>query len=484
MNASATHSQAGDPTAQRALAINLDETIYGSFSEIGAGQEVARWFFAAGGAAGTVAKTMSAYDMTVSDAVYGKTSRYVSRERVEKMLDHEFTLLHERLDASRGDRTRFFAIADTAAAKSFAGGNECHAWMAVRFQHAVRSSTSDVVLHVRLLDATNAQQADALGRLGVNLIHAVFAHWKSPRTLLETLLEHVGRDRLEIDWVHAAGPAFKGVDNRLLGLHLVRIGYTPALLFDVDGTPLLASESIRHKRVLVERGRFAPVTSLNLEMLARAREAFEAATAPKPATRGSHAAEQGEIREIMEITMNNLRDRGSAEDSDFLARVDLINAVGKMVLVSDLGAFHALGEYLADRRVDATGLVLGVPLLRELFNDTHYRGLDGGILEAFGRLFTHGVRMYVYPTRDVITGTVVTADTMKVPPLLTHLFEHLRVNGLILGLSCDAASLRTYSSEDVRSRICSGDPSWRELVAPEVAALIDRNGFFGAACPT
>ncbi|MFM8735786.1 MAG: TonB-dependent receptor [Pirellulales bacterium] len=476
-------SPAGDPTAQRALAINLDDSIYGSFSEIGAGQEVARWFFAAGGAAGTVAKTMSAYDMTVSDAVYGKTSRYVSRDRVEQMLDHEYTLLRERLDASRGDRTRFFAIADTAAAKSFSGGNECHAWMAIRFQHAVRSPTSDVVLHVRLLDSTNAQQADALGRLGVNLIHAVFAHWKSPRTLLETLLEHVGRERLEIDWVQAAGPAFEGVDNRLLGLHLVRIGYTPALLFDVDGTPLLASESIRHKRVLVERGRFAPVTSLNLEMLAKAREAFEASPAPRTPA-GGPAHEPGEIREILEITMNNLRDRGSAEDSDFLARVDLINAVGKMVLVSDLGAFHSLGEYLADRRVDATGLVLGVPLLRELFNDTHYRSLDGGILEAFGRLFTHGVRMYVYPTRDVITGAVVTADTMKVPPHLAHLFEHLRVNGLILGLPCDAAALRTYSSEDVRSRICSGDPTWRELVAPEVATLIDRNGFFGAACPT
>lgn len=466
-----------DPTAQRALAINLDDTVYGSFSEIGAGQEVARWFFAAGGAAGTVAKTMSAYDMTVSDAVYGKAGRYVSRERVERMLDHEYALLHERLDPSRGDRTRFFALADTAAAKSFAGGNECHAWLGIRFQHAVHTPTSDVVLHVRLLDSTNAQQADALGRLGVNLVHAAFAHWKQPRSLIETLLEHVGRERLEIDWIRMAGPAFKEVDNRLLGLHLVRVGFTPAVLFDIDGTPLLASESIRHTRVLVERGRFAPVTSLNLEMLARSREAFESVPAPA-------GGPQGLIREIMEVTMNNLRDQGSAEDADFLARVDLINAVGRMVLVSDIGAFHSLGEYLADRQVEATGLVLGVPLLRELFNESHYKQLDGGILEAFGRLFTHSVRLYVYPTRDVISGQAVTADTLTVAAHLAHLLQHLRVNGLILPIPCDPTTLRTYSSEEVRMRICSGDPSWRDLVAPEVAAHIDAHGYFGASCPT
>ncbi|MFM1996539.1 MAG: hypothetical protein RLZZ111_926 [Planctomycetota bacterium] len=472
MQPSATESI--DPTAQRAFAINLDETIYGNFAEIGAGQEVARWFFAVGGAAGTVAKSISAYDMTVSDAIYGKTTRYVSRERIEQMLDHEYELLHQRLDHVRGDRTRFFVFADTAAARSYKGGNECHVWMGLRFQHAVRSATSDVLLHVRLLDETNSRQQDAVGRLGVNLIHAVFHHWKTPRTLIETLLDNIGRARLEIDWIHMRGPAFADGDNRLLCLHLVRIGLTPAVLFDTDGTPLLASESIRRKRVLVERGRFAPVTKLNLEMMARGRTAFEADTADAT----------GEIREIMEITMNNLRDRGTAEDTDFLARVDLLSAVGKMVLVTDIGAFHALGEYLSARQVERTGLVLGVPLLRELFNESHYRDLDGGILAAFGRLFTHRVRLYVHPTRDPLDGRVITADSVAVAPHLAHLLEHLRVNGLIRGLPCDESALRTYSSEDVRSRICGGDPSWRDLVAAEVAAHIDAHGYFGAACPT
>lgn len=477
--------QAVDPTAQRAFAINLDDSIYGNFAEIGAGQEVARWFFAVGGAAGTVAKSISAYDMTVSDAIYGKTQRYVSRERIEQMLDHEYDLLRERLDSVRGDRTRFFVFADTAAARSFKGGNECHGWLGLRFQHAVRSPTSDILLHVRMLDGTNALQQEAVGRLGVNMIHAAFHRWQDPRALIESLLDAIGRERLEIDWIHMRGPAFGGIDNRLLSLHLVRIGFTPALLFDVDGTPLLASESIRKTRVLVERGRFAPVTKLNLEMMDRARACFEAEPAqPAPQSADAPTGKKGEIREIMEITMNNLRDRGTAEDADFLARVDLLSAAGKMVLVTDIGAFHTLGEYLADRHVEQTGLVLGVPLLRELFNESHYQHLDGGILEAFGRLFTHRVRLYVHPTRDMLDGRVITADTVTVAPHLTHLLEHLRVNGLIRGLPCDESALRTYSSEEVRSRICSGDRSWKELVAPEVAAHIEQNGYFGARCPT
>jgi hypothetical protein len=461
-----------DPTAERALKLNLDDEVYGTFAEIGAGQEVARWFFAVGGAAGTVAKTMSAYDMTVSDAVYGKAARYVSRQRVEEMLDHEYGLLHERLDAARGDRTRFFTFADTAAARSFRGGNECHAWLGVRFQHAFRAAPSDVLIHVRMLDDTNAAQQEALGRLGVNLLHGALHRWRDPQAMIELLLDDVGRERIELDWITVKGPAFPGVDNRLLALHLVRLGFTPAVLFDPQGAPQLASEAIRHAAVLVERGRFAPVTRLNLDMMALAREAFLA----------DGQTEAADVREIMEITMKNLRDRGQAEDADFLARVDLLAAAGKLVLVSDLGAFHDLGEYLAARTVKRTGLVLGLPLVRELFNERHYQNLTGGILEAFGRLFTHGVRLYVQPTRDVIDGRIVTADSLRVAPHLAHLLDHLRVNGLLCPLPYDEATLRTYSSEDVRSRICSGDPSWKDLVSPEVATLIESRGYFGGRC--
>lgn len=465
-------SDAADPIAQRALAINIDKQIYGTFAEIGAGQEVARWFFSVGGAAGTVAKSMSAYDMQVSDAIYGKSSRYVSRERLEKMLDHEYSLLQERLQATHGSATRFFAFADTAAAKAHSGGSDWHAWMGIRFQDRPGGGPNDVVVHVRMLDPGAARQQDALGRLGVNLIHACVHHWRDPMRLIDSLLDDVGRDRLEIDWVGMRGPAYATVDNRLLSLHLVRVGFTHAVMFGADGGPHLASEVIRHQHVLVERGTFAPVTSLNLEMLSRAREMFVADGPTPPAT----------PVEIMEITTNNLRGGAAVDDADFLARVDLLAAVGKMVLVSDLGPFHRLADYLARRSVDRTGIVLGLPLLRELFNESHYRDLGGGILEAFGRLFNHPVRLYVYPTRDPIDGRKVTAEALAVAPNLAHLLKHLLANGLVRSIPCDDDALRSYSSEEVRSRICSGDPSWKDLVDPAVARLIETTGYFGARC--
>jgi hypothetical protein len=458
-----------DPTAERALAINLNPDVYGSFAEIGAGQEVARWFFSVGAAAGTVAKTMSAYDMTFSDAIYGKAPRYVSRERVGEMLDHEFALLRERLDPARGERTRFFAFADTVAARSFAGGNDCHGWAGIRFQHAFRAEPSDLVVHVRLLDPTNQLQQEAVGRLGVNLVHAALDRWRQPTEMLDVLLDQIGPERLEIDHVAVQGPAFPGADNRLLALHLVRLGYTPAVLFDAAGRPALAAETVRKKDVLVERGRFAPVTRLNLEMLARAGEAF-----------GADGA--SDVAELLEISTASLRGGPREDDGDFLDRVELIAAAGKMVLVSAIGPFHELAEYLAARHVARTGFVLGVPLLRAVFDERHYGGLGGGILEACGRMFAHAARFYVHPTRDAIDGRVVTVDTLRVAPHLAHLLEHLRANGLVRGLDCDPDTLRTYSSAEVRDRLCSGDPSWRELVTPEVAAAIAARGAFGSRC--
>jgi hypothetical protein len=470
-----------DPVARKALRINLDERLYGTFAEIGAGQEVARNFFNVGGAAGTVAKTMSAYDMTFSDAIYGPATRYVSVERLTEMLEHEFGLLQERLAAARGGTTCFFAFANTAAARSHHGGNECHAWMGLRFQTRPGEAPSDILLHTRMNDQTSPLQQEALGRLGVNLCTAAFYHWRKPNELVEALLEDIDRRRLEIDWLSLRGPAFNDhatppVDNRLVALQLVRLGFTPAVLFDEEGTPMLAADAIRRKAVLVERGRFAPVTRFNLEMLAGARQRFERDVTTDAACPA--------IVEVMEITMNNLRDRGMVDDADFLARVDLISAAGKMVLVSDLGPFHRLAEYLAERRVVRTGIVLGVPLLQEVFAEAHYRDLAGGILEAFGRLFTHSVRLYVQPTRDPLDGRVITAETLSVASHLRHLLRHLLENDFLSGIPHDEASLRTYSSEQVRARIASGDESWKDFVDPAVAELIEARRYFGCCGPS
>lgn len=293
-------------------------------------------FLALEGAAGTVAKTISAYDMTVSDSIYGKAVRYVSLERLREMLDHEYALLIERLHAARGDKTCFFAFANTAAAQSHSGTSDCHAWLGIRFQTVPHAPPSEVILHTRLLDPTAALQQEAIGRLGVNLCHATFYEGYSPSALTKTLLDDIGRQRLEIDWVKFSGPAFETdgkstVDHRLLSLDLVRLGFTPAVLFGTDGSPLLASDAIRKQSVLVERGRFAPVTRLNLEMMTAARIAFTRDVLHHTASDSTREPKTscGTLYEVMEITLRNLRDHGVVENADFLSRVDLLSALEK-----------------------------------------------------------------------------------------------------------------------------------------------------------
>ena len=186
-------------THQKALKVNLDPTKYGTFAEIGAGQEVARWFFRVGGAAGTIAKSMSAYDMTISDAIYGQSDRYVSRQRLHKMLDHEFGLMLERLQAKRGADTRFFVFADTVAAKSFKGTGECHGWMGIRFQNQPGAEPSQIIIHVRMLDRENLQQQEALGIIGVNLVYGAFYLSNDPKAFIGSLLDDLTHERVEVD---------------------------------------------------------------------------------------------------------------------------------------------------------------------------------------------------------------------------------------------------------------------------------------------
>src|SRR5215831_4540552 len=254
-------------THAKALQINLDQRRYGTFAEIGAGQEVVRWFFRAGGAAGTIAKSMSAYDMAVSDAIYGKAERYVCRPRLEAMLDHEHKLNLSRLSEQRGATTSFFAFADTVSARSFRGGNECHGWMGVRFQSRPRDDDSQIIIHVRMLDNENALQQEALGIVGVNLLYGAFFLSSEPELLIESLLDGLTTKRLEIDMIEFSGIEFRHVDNRLMSMKLVQVGLSGAAMFAADGSVLQPS-AVMHKRpVLVERGSFRPVTHVNVDML-------------------------------------------------------------------------------------------------------------------------------------------------------------------------------------------------------------------------
>ena len=459
---------AGMDTLQKALQINLDLRWYGSIAEIGAGQEVARWFFRAGGAAGTVAKSMSAYDMAVSDAVYGKADRYVSKGRLQAMLDHEFQLNLDRLGDQRGDETSFFAFADTVVARSYRGGNECHGWMGVKFQAHPRDEPSQVVVHVRMLDDEAPQQQEALGVVGVNLLYAAFFHHHEPDRLVESLLDRLTTGRVEIDMIEMKGIEFRAVDNRLMALKLVQVGLSGAAMFGPDRQVLQPSEALRKKAILVERGSFRPPTVVNMDMLESARAAFEA----DPAVAGR------EVLVLTELTMANLRAGADIVDRrDFLARADLLAACGTTVLISDFLAYHRLAAYLAWRTDGRLGMVMGVPSLVELFDEAKHADLPGGILESFGRLFKNDLRLFVYPMlRD---GQVVTVDSVEVAEELRPLFDYLNRRGSFVGLDDYEPDYLPILSRDVLKRIPSEDTSWEAMVPPEVGALIKKRGFFG-----
>jgi len=454
-------------TLQKALRINLDPRFYGTVAEIGAGQEVARWFFRAGGAAGTIAKSMSAYDMEVSDAVYGKSDRYVSLGRLQAMLDYELDLNLERLGDSRGDGTAFFAFADTVVARSYAGGNECHGWMGVRFQSRPGDEPSQVVLHMRMLDDDAKAQQEALGVLGVNLLHAAFFEHHQPEQMVESLLDQLTPWRIEIDMIQFRGIEFRAVDNRLMALKLVQLGLSGVAMFGPDGEVLQPSEALRKKAVLVERGSFRPPTVVNIDMLECARQSFEReAGAP--------------VLALTELTMHNLLAGGTDVDRrDFLARADLLSACGMTVLITDYRDYHRLAAYLGERTQERIGMVMGVPSLADLFDETNHAHLPGGILESFGRLFKNDLKLYVYPMLELPDGPVITVEDLRVAPELQPLFDYLAGRGSFVHLDGYRPEYLPILSRDVLRRIAAGDDAWKQMVPPAVAEMIVRRAFFG-----
>jgi hypothetical protein len=479
-------------TNRKALTINLDEPKYGTFAEIGAGQEVARIFFQAGGASGTVAKTISAYDMTFSDAIYGKAPRYVSRERLSLMLEHEYQLLIERLAPVRGDRTTFFVFADTVATRNFKGTNEAHGWMGVRFQTEPGGTPSEIVLHVRMWDKDSLLQQTALGIAGTNLIYGAFYYRDDPRRFIESLLDNVGPDRLEVDMLKFSGPAFQHVDNRLMSLHLVQYGLTNAVMFGADGEVVQPSEVLHKKAILVERGSFRPVTHVNVDMLNCATAQF----VQEPEVKGK------EVVVLMEITMNNLLAAGTLDAQDFLSRVDLLGDIGFTVLISNYSEYFRLTSYFRRYTKEMIGVAMGINNLLEIFNEKYYENLEGGILESFGRLFRHAVKLYVYPMRQDAYGhylnsaparpdgvavhpnafasnVLITAKNVQVVDHLRNLYNHLLENHYIeCVVGFDPAILHIFS-RDVLRRIKEQDAAWEQMVPVAVAEAIKRRRLFG-----
>ena len=455
-------------THQKAVRINLDPAKYGTFAEIGAGQEVARWFFRVGGASGTIAKSISAYDMIVSDAIYGHSDRYVSRQRLTTMLDYEFNLMRERLESKRGATTRFFVFADTVASHSVHHPGESHGWMGVRFQPSPGSEPSQIMIHVRMLDKENLQQQEALGIVGVNLIYAaLYLHGRG--NFVSSLLDNLTSERVEVDMIKVSGPGFEQVDNRLMALQLVQQGLTTAAMFTADGEVVQAAEVLYKKPILVSRGSFRPVTHLTMDLL----DASHALFIQEPEVAGQ------EIVVLMEMTLKNLTAAGEIDHIDFLDRVDTLGALGRNVLISNYGEFHRLASYLFRYTKQMIGIAMGIPTLRDIFEEKYYTDLEGGILESFGRLFKNDLKFYVYPWRDPASGAVITAGNLRVAPNLRHLYAYLYENQFIYGLREIHEEYLPILQKDVLAKIHAGDDSWETMVPPQVAQVIRERRLFG-----
>ncbi|MGE9295763.1 MAG: TonB-dependent receptor [Puniceicoccales bacterium] len=476
-------------TNRKALLVNLDQDVYGTFAEIGAGQEVARHFFKAGGAAGTIAKSMSAYDMKFSDSIYGKAARYVSRERCVQMLNHEYGLLLERLDADRGQDTTFFVYANTVATASYTNKKPGHGWMGMRFQLTPGGEPHDILVHVRLLEKTAQAQQDAMGTFGVNFIWAALVYHYDLDRFIPSLLDHIEDERIEVDMLEFIGPKFEHLDNRVVGLKLVENGLTNAVLFDTLGNFLLPMEAFYKKAIIVERGSFRPVTHVNVDMITCAGGQFVQEEAVRDET----------VMPLFEITMKNLLAGGQAIDyDDFLARVDTINALGYPVLVSNYQEYYRLSAYFRRYTDRMVALVLGINHLQAIFNEEYYQHLDGGILESFGRLFKENVKLYIYPMKgsgyhaylagegDKLRDTtasfehnmLITADNLRVKNHLRHLYQYLLENNYlspVLGANQEVLSI---FSRDVIRRIQDGDDSWESEVPELVAKKIKEDGLW------
>ena len=460
----------------KALRINLDTTIYGSFAEIGAGQEVAAHFFKAGGASGTVAKTMSAYDMKFSDAIYGyeEHGRYVSKSRLEKMLNKEYGLCEMRL-SDIADKTRFFAFANTVTTINYDRTNQGHGWLGVRFQIRPKSPYNECIMHIQMHDRDALMQQQVLGSIGVNLIYACYYHYHDSDKFLDSLIEGVTHGSMEIDFLQLSGPDFKGVDNRIISLRLVKKGLTNSTMFGAKGDVILAADRLYKKNVAILRGRFRPPTLQTLDMLKTGWKRFK--------KENNVNVEQTEL--VTELTRNNLLNTtdSDVDEKDFLDRVDICCSTGQTVMISNFQQYYKLVNYLSHINKKRTiGIILGIHNLENVFDEKYYEFLPGGILESFGRLFGNNVKLYVYPSAGGQIDDMYTSEHLNISERLKSLLKYLIDNGKIEDIKEANKEVFTIYSDDVLEMIQKNKEGWENYVHHRVAKIIKDNCLFGFQC--
>ncbi|MDB9755434.1 TonB-dependent receptor [Winogradskyella sp.] len=454
----------------KALRINLNADIYGTFSEIGAGQETVRQFFRAGGASGTIAKAMSAYDKDFSDAIYGieDDKRYVTEARLRKMLNHEVALTEERITRDKHPNKIFFSYANTVATIDFAKKYKGHGWVGIKYQVGPDQPYNDIVLHIRFKENDARLQQETLGKLGTNLIYGAFYKYNQPRKLLRYLYDHLDKDQLEIDTINFSGPVFKDVDNRLMSLQLVKNDMTDAVMFAPDGNNVLPARVLYKKNILALRGSFRPVTKVNMDMFEKSYDMFIK----------ENKVDKEKTQVIFEITLSNLRAEGEIDEQDFMDRAKLLCSLGQTVLISNFQEYYKLVEYFSQYTRARMGLAMGVNNLVDIFDEKYYRHLSGGILEAFGKLFYKDLRVYLYPMENN-DGTLTTSENLKVHPRMKELYKFFKYNGKVVDINDYDTSILSVFSRTVLKMIASGENGWEEMLPQGVAKLIKEKSLFG-----
>lgn len=455
---------------QKALKINLLTDIYGTFAEIGAGQDVAGHFFKAGGASGTIAKTISAYDMTVSDLIYGKSGRYVSQPRLERMLEREFNQVVDRLSGER-ENCRFFAFANTVAARNYQLNNESHGWVGLRFMHECGAEYSEVVMHVRMLDTHNIHQQDALGVIGVNLMFASYFQRESTDQFFDSLFDNIDHRRLELNMIEFKGPAFSHIDNRIANLQLVTRGLTKAVLFDEKGKVELPGDALYKKNIMVVRGSYRPPTLVNIDILEKGMAKFSK----------DIGVSKKDVVSVSEITINQLTEDQELSYDDFLARLDLLASLKQKVLISNYQQFFRLSSYFGEFTKGTIGIVLGAYNFEQIFS-RKYGKVSGGVLEALGRLFQENVSVYLYPYLSEDEKNIVNLKNLNIPKKYQHLLAHLKENAALKDIEDYDANILHIYSRKVLNMIHNKEDGWQKMVPKIISDKIEKNCLFQDDC--
>lgn len=454
----------------KALRINLNQSIYGTFAEIGAGQETVRHFFRAGASSGTIAKAMSAYDKDFSDAIYGieEDGRYVTESRLKKMLTHETRLIEERLKREKHPDKIFFSYANTVATIDFAKQYKGHGWVGISFQVEPNEDYNEIILHIRFKETDAKLQQETLGILGVNLIYGAFYKHNDPKRLLRYLYDHLDKDQLEIDTINFSGPRFANVDNRLMSLQLVKNGMTDAVMFGADGNNILPAAVLYKKNILALRGSFRPVTKVNMNMYKKSYDMFIK----------ENKVDEENTMVVFEITLSNLKSEGEIDERDFLDRAELLCSLGQTVMISNFQEYYKVVEYFSNYTKARMGLAMGVNNLVDIFDEKYYRHLSGGILEAFGKLFYRDLKVYLYPMKDE-NGVIINSENLKVHPRMKELYKFFKFNGKVVDITdFEEENLEIFSRE-VLKMIAQKQNGWEKMLPDGVAELIKSQHLFG-----